>query len=141
MFEAKQPAQTRAVYGNHITAWDKRIHFVHSSQDNFSAPIGDNSRPASASIGAHSVTKRAQVPGTLSVAHQVVMVKKGQGGHVGGRPFGVKPMTNWTYASGRLEARNQAGALLLVIQAAPMWAPLADLFNANQRLSRLLLAG
>jgi hypothetical protein len=29
MFEAKQPAQTRAVYGNHITAWDKRIHFVH----------------------------------------------------------------------------------------------------------------
>jgi hypothetical protein len=50
-------------------------------------------------------------------------------------------MTNWIYTSGRLEARNQAGVLLLVIQAAPMWAPLADLFNANQRLSRLLLAG
>lgn len=50
-------------------------------------------------------------------------------------------MTNWTYASGQLEARNQAGALLLVIPAAPMWAPLADLFNANQSLSRLLLAG
>ncbi len=50
-------------------------------------------------------------------------------------------MTNWIYTSGRLEARNQAGALLLVIPAAPMWAPLADLFSANQCLSRLLLAG
>lgn len=50
-------------------------------------------------------------------------------------------MTNWTYVSGRLEARNGAGSLLLAIPAEPMWAPLADLFNVNQRLSRLLLAG
>lgn len=50
-------------------------------------------------------------------------------------------MTNWNYASGQLEARNETGALLLVIPAESMWAPLADLFNANQHLSRLLLAG
>lgn len=50
-------------------------------------------------------------------------------------------MTNWIYSNGQLEARNEAGALLLAIPAAPMWAALADLFNANQRLSRLLLAG
>lgn len=48
-------------------------------------------------------------------------------------------MTTWTYASGRLEARNQAGVLLLALQAEPLWAPLADLFNVNQQLSRLLL--
>lgn len=50
-------------------------------------------------------------------------------------------MTNWNYASGRLEARNDIGALLLVIPAELMWAPLADLLTANQSLSRLLLTG
>lgn len=50
-------------------------------------------------------------------------------------------MANWTYANGRLEARNRAGVLLLIIPAAPIWACLADLFNANQRLSRVLLDG
>lgn len=50
-------------------------------------------------------------------------------------------MTNWTYASGRLEARNDSGVVLLAISAEPTFAALADLFNANQRLSRLLLAG
>lgn len=49
-------------------------------------------------------------------------------------------MANWTYASGQLEARSQLGTLLLVIQAEPMWAPLADLLNVNQQLSRLLLS-
>lgn len=50
-------------------------------------------------------------------------------------------MTTWTYASGRLKARNEVGALLLVIPAEPIWATLAHLLNVNQRLSRLLLAG
>lgn len=50
-------------------------------------------------------------------------------------------MTTWTYASGRLEARNEDGALLLAIPAEPMWVHLTDLFNVNQYLSRLLLAG
>lgn len=50
-------------------------------------------------------------------------------------------MTNWTYASGWLEARNEAGALRLLIPAEPIWAPLADLLNVNQPLSQLLLAG
>lgn len=44
-------------------------------------------------------------------------------------------------ASGRLEARNEAGTLLLTIQAEPIWAPLADFFTANQQLSQLLLSG
>jgi len=50
-------------------------------------------------------------------------------------------MTNWTYASGRLEARNTVGALLLAIPAAPMWAFLADLLNVNRALSQLILTG
>lgn len=50
-------------------------------------------------------------------------------------------MTNWTYASGRLEARNAVGALLLAIPAAPMWAFFADLLNVNRALSQLILAG
>lgn len=50
-------------------------------------------------------------------------------------------MTTWTYASGRLEARNAVGALLLIIPAAPMWAFFSDLLNVNRSLSRLILAG
>lgn len=50
-------------------------------------------------------------------------------------------MTEWTYTRGQLEALNHTGMLVLVIQAEPLWASLADLFNADQRLSRVLLAG
>lgn len=50
-------------------------------------------------------------------------------------------MTTWTYASGRLEARNTVGALLLTIPATPIWAFFADLLNVNRALSRLILAG
>ena len=44
MFEAKQPAQTRTVYGNHITAWDKRVHFVQQKS---------NKKPAGQNLGGH----------------------------------------------------------------------------------------
>ncbi len=50
-------------------------------------------------------------------------------------------MTEWTYICGQLEARTHTGMLVLVIQAEPLWASLADLFNADERLSRVLLAG
>ncbi len=48
-------------------------------------------------------------------------------------------MTTWSYTSGHIVARNEAGALLCAIPAAAIWAPLVDLLNANQQLSRLLL--
>ena len=50
-------------------------------------------------------------------------------------------MTTWSYTGGHIEACNETGTLLCAIPAATMWAPLADLFNANQQLSRHLLAG
>ncbi len=50
-------------------------------------------------------------------------------------------MTIWTYTSGHHLATNDAGLQLLAIPAAPVWAPLADLLNANPPLSQILLAG
>ena len=50
-------------------------------------------------------------------------------------------MTTWTYASGQIEARNKVGALLLIIAAAPEWAFLVDLLNANRSFGQLILAG
>lgn len=90
----------------------------------------------------HGGSGRLAPPGRC--APPVVTPESGRATDVGGptfQPFGVNPMTSWTYASGRLEARNQDGALLLVIPAEPIWASLADLFNVNQSLSRRLLAG
>jgi len=50
-------------------------------------------------------------------------------------------MTHWTYASGRLEARNTVGTLLLAIPAATMRACFAVLLNVNRALSQLILTG
>jgi len=50
-------------------------------------------------------------------------------------------MATWSYTDGYITAHNDAQALLCVIPAAAIWAPLVDLFNANKQLSLLLLAG
>jgi hypothetical protein len=50
-------------------------------------------------------------------------------------------MITWSYTSGHIQAHSAAQALLCTIPATAMWAPLADILNANQQLSQLLLAG
>lgn len=49
-------------------------------------------------------------------------------------------MTNWTYTSGRLVARNEAGAVLCAPLVNEEWAPWADLLNAKPLFSQLVLA-
>lgn len=48
-------------------------------------------------------------------------------------------MANWTYTNGRLEARDENATLLCTLEAQPDQAVLADLLNANERLSDLLV--
>ncbi len=50
-------------------------------------------------------------------------------------------MATWTHKLGHLVAHDDAGGVLLRLQADDSLAPLADLLNANQDLGRLLLAG
>ena len=50
-------------------------------------------------------------------------------------------MTNWNYASGRLEARDETDTLFFTVPVQPMWAVLADCFNADPCLARSLLVG
>lgn len=50
-------------------------------------------------------------------------------------------MTTWTHKLGHLVAHDDAGGVLLRLQADPSFAPLADLLNANQGLGRVLLEG
>jgi hypothetical protein len=50
-------------------------------------------------------------------------------------------MTTWTHERGHLVANDDAGGVLLRLQADASFSPLADLLNANQDLGRLLLAG
>ena len=50
-------------------------------------------------------------------------------------------MVSWQYLGGHLVARNDAGALLLAIPAAPMFEPMTDILNASPGLSRVILAG
>ncbi len=50
-------------------------------------------------------------------------------------------MVTWSYTSGCISAHNDASTLLCAIPASAVWVPLADILNANQQLSQLLLAG
>ena len=50
-------------------------------------------------------------------------------------------MTTWTHERGHLVANDDAGGVLLRLQADASFSPLADLLNADQALGRLLLAG
>lgn len=50
-------------------------------------------------------------------------------------------MTTWTHEHGHLVARNDAGGVLVKLQAERAFSLLADLLNACPDLSRLLLAG
>ena len=50
-------------------------------------------------------------------------------------------MTTWIYERGHLVAIDDAGGVLVELQADRVFSPLADLLNACQELSRLLLAG
>lgn len=50
-------------------------------------------------------------------------------------------MTTWTHEQGHLVATDDAGGVLLRLQADATFSPLADLLNAHQDLGRLLLSG
>lgn len=50
-------------------------------------------------------------------------------------------MANWTYQDGFILAYCDAGNVLCAIPAQPMFGFLADLLNANERLSNLILEG
>lgn len=50
-------------------------------------------------------------------------------------------MTTWIYVRGHLVAFDDAGGVLVKLHADRVFSPLADLLNACQELSRLLLSG
>lgn len=50
-------------------------------------------------------------------------------------------MTTWVYERGHLVAFDDAGGVLVELQADRVFSPLADLLNVCQELSRVLLAG